>query len=1745
MKKTAKIIAILASLCLLAAIFVVVGVAAETPVEGTWVVGDKGYDDLDDALRAAGGTKTEKGSKTVKLNKDVTVEEIINTASNADYKDKGYYVLQYSGRIDLNGHTITSSYNNNNPVFYPWYAGMSFEIVGEGKFVGVNSVITTTKNSKFLIEGRGSGIEIIFNKNHSSSTYVFNVQTSDKVTVKGDIIITPYKDAAGYVFRIGDKTSTADVSFDTANTLTFDGARVTVNPPVSSTAAVSSSASIRLILAYDNSATVVKNHSYIDLKHGNFFAVDSSATTATRTEEFSYATFKLLSYSPNANTDYAPKIWVDIDDSVVHAYESNVKRIQNSGSSGALFTLAGSKTLVTVDNSELGGACRSMSATYGFKAYTDSSKSDEITKAEADAGAFNGKEPDPAWVFTANVPASKFIFNNVDYIGDTGALYGSPWMFCSGANIKWTGGYIENRGPAYKTVTTINVPTADDTVAEGEVDKVDTAAEVVDLESWKALCVNKGLDANTDYYYTKTAKNDGTTDFLIYIITSSTAYTTLAGDTVAYSEFTKQNDGSYAPTKKGEIADEWFGVLFENIYSAAVPAKSGYNAWPRIMGRTVSGTEYASFTVYKDNTHVVYPVAYLNGYHAPAYFNTYNPTTNESVSDAGFEKVPREFGTFTSVLSVNGSNGYLKFVTGNNKSTQASYLGVKTHKEYISPGTYEIGGGITLNKAGNTATKYKYIVQQFDLATESGTYAYGRFQFVVRSVKRASYSTTAATGAIQATVNPIEIKNDGTVLFDTSRAWAIHKNSGKTAKLSTEPLDWSRITVIYEIPGTYQKSTPATTYYAYVGDVHDLTLGEDGKYTDSKGVVYENVDNGSYYHPVTSDAIAKSEAGKEHLPAFISDTEGNIYTYTGSYTYTHTPAEGEAKTIKINANLTSETEYFVTYMMDTKGEIYTYTVNEGTGVYLDSDGEEADGALVSAKVVRANSTSTVYVRSFYRRAITRDTGILDVYAHFYIDGEWYITYTDFFSAIDVDALDSVLLDQLRYNFLNNAYHVEGSDILVDNAMVKYYTASDDYSAVEATVKNLDKPLSSDKAFTSIPDNNYFYRDVVGTVDGVVYKSEETLIGAIEEGSLVESNIDFSGVITPDKSFTVRFSEGKSAKGFISDEYAVFTSGNVVNVSPAYADEIYDVTLSSDALGIDAAIDKAAYGTLANIPEEYTDEGFADVLDGETVRDIDFWTTDESLATENLTITGDIALYAKLDEYALSEAAIVEWYDNGGELLLREYYRAGESTVATEKKAVKEALSRVELGNGWYDLALDSWDKSVETTILATAGETYEFNPEMKPIVPEKGVSDIKINLTVSLDFDLNVYIPAFNVPENVTRYVLATDSLASSILRYDYKIFKVYKDSSGNNVYNYGDKYYSAGYVPYTGDTSALTDAKTSTGLKDQNGDYVPADLTVGGKPYVKFVNNYGVADSSISTYYLVYVVDGETLVQEIKYGVPYYASAVMDESFNDEAAKKLVMNMVNYSLSIVDNSATADKTGDGVRIYRGLLEKYKDEYVSLHETSYFTTNVDVLNTINTVNTFNSREDSKINTYISSASMYFSDERPTFIFKYSAEALALGIKQPKSNDFIGWGGTDVYCYFGFGGESTRPAKQVAFDGGIANGTKLPYNSSVWGDNTKTDGSIEYYSFADSYRNAENASAGMQSVKNLLNVMTINVVDGTTTVAAGRYSFANYVNFVVTSYDAMEEGAEKDEYRKYVDISLALWAYAEATADYVG
>jgi len=1677
MKKSAKIIALLASLCILAAIFVIVGSADSAPIEGTWVVGDTGYEDIADALNAAGG------KKTVKLNKDITITDSIK--------------ITKSGRVDLNGHTITETRTDKGAaVFTIWYKELSFDLVGEGSFNNVNAVVYATENSTLYIEGRGSGISINLNPAHSKEYNVFLTKTAKLVTVKGDIIINPVNDAQTSVFLVGDDTS-SNVTRETAKRLVFDGARITVNFPSNLEYQIKQGTAIYLVTGRENSSLVIKNNSYIDMKHGNFYQV-ADITAAQTIEEYDYKTATAVTYTPGT-ADMSPLIFVDIDDSVVHAYDGGFNKYYNYSGAGKLFGLSASRALVEIDNSELGGAIRSIGATYGYTAYTDSNKTATVPNLPTDAATNTN------YYFTAIIPASRFVFNNVDYEGDPNSTYGSPWLLCSASNMQWNGGVINNKLARYSN-----------TGKKIDMTNIKTLADL------KAACKAAGLDESKDYYFeseTGTAVNVKTK-------TPNNFYDQLTGDCLAYSEFTKNQDGTYSLAKEGDTVDHWIGVRFKNVlFPTNANFSVSYNGtakyWTRPNYYSLVGAKYTNVNRFDEKTGeiVKYGAAFLEKSPYSSFsMNVFNPTsTSDKSFDNAFEMTDRNVISMTREPGTDG-NGYFKYSYNGSGASASPYVGIKSGGAGSGNGSFTPDGGVKTGTLGATFLKNRYIVQEIDLATECGIYSPGSFQFVVRSAQSANYSTTASIALCNASVIPMTIAKDGTVTFDSDDGEVL-SYSGKTFKLPTEAFDWTRVTIIYEMPGTVYSGADKTIYWAYQGAYEDLTAN-GGSFTGKDGYTYNFINTGVYVNS-NGASIAATAAGKEHLPAVITDTDGVVYTYTGSYNYKD---ESGDKTITVKADLSSETAYYVTYMADPKtGKLYTCNVkDDGSSEYLDSEGNAYTGskALESAKIVRADAPATVYSISHYRRAITRATAAPVVYAHLYIDGEWYISYQNIFAVykMDADAVKTVYYDQLRFN----GSVVSGTDILFDNSTVRYYDADDDSSAIAAAIANKTKPLTRGD-FLIAPQNNYDYLDAVGSVDGVEYNTVERLLGAIEEGSLVKTYVDIDKTLYPDVSFTLVVGEGKSYAGVASEEFSAFESGNVVNVSPAYADEIFDISIYAERFGINATIGKAAYGTVVSLPEEYLPENVKDYYDSasETVYDLAGWTLDPTLENETL-VVGASGVVKAIERSGAP--AFVEWLDENGELVEKEYYYPSASTVASPSAAVVEAI-RNELDNGWYDYGLAGWDKDLDESFITTAGETYSFKASLKPILPKGGVEGIKINLAVYTDFELNLFIPA-DLPTEISDFILS--------------------------------------------DLPTLSSSLSTRG-----------DVTIGGVNYKKFYVQYGVADLDIDTYYLAYKVNGTEIVQTIEYGVPYYASAIMQMSDAEVGvkAKNLVMQMVNYASKLVSYHGIGAGS-EGAEIYAALLStfgtesdyKYLDIYESINASTFTNKDGNVYKTQIEPLTYKT----KLAGYIKSASFYFSTETPAFLLEYGPKAVSNveGIKAPNNNGFYGYSSNGVFVYFGYAGEAVNPAKHIAYEGGIENGVSI----NAWGKNNTvrtysdadgnkytynltdskyyavSDGSeytgdvkaltsdVSYYVLCESYRYVETVPDGYHFVYNLLKPVVINVCVGNSdengkhvdvsTPASGTYSLAAYIETLIEKNDT-----------EYLDLAYSLYAYAMAASEY--
>ncbi len=457
-----------------------------------------------------------------------------------------------------------------------------------------------------------------------------------------------------------------------------------------------------------------------------------------------------------------------------------------------------------------------------------------------------------------------------------------------------------------------------------------------------------------------------------------------------------------------------------------------------------------------------------------------------------------------------------------------------------------------------------------------------------------------------------------------------------------------------------------------------------------------------------------------------------------------------------------------------------------------------------------------------------------------------------------------------------------------------------------------------------------------------------------------------------------------------------------------------------------------------------------------------------------------------------------------------------SDVAPEAIVLKQANElRNELNNGWYDYGFSGWkvtdaeDNELTSTDTLAENATYTFTAVCdKPIAPEKGVSGIKINLSLRLNFDLNFYVPVPNEELNVSNVMISNGST---------------KLNAGTN---------DAGTVVYG------------------------TEVTIYGDLYTKHRDIYGVAELTSETYTLSYTVGTTVITQDIVYGVSDYVGQYMSTSKDDgnTVPRTLVMQMVNYAVKVVkheDSGVTVtDEINEVITKYEALLTKYP-ELLTTTEKSYFTTDASVLAKIESSkkSVFGTDADGNVNTtapdnkvayYLESPALYFSTGTPKFIFKYTDAALAQGIKNPNGNEMTDYGAKPgIFAYTGYNSKATQ-GKHLAYAGGIGSGTKQSNSDAVWGDNTKTDGSVTYYvtMLDDTFRG--NSFAVYELLRNIQIDVNLTCYDSdasqykTTGKASGKYCLEWYINGII------EGGAVDAD----VELAIALYDYAKVAYEYV-
>jgi len=727
-----------------------------------------------------------------------------------------------------------------------------------------------------------------------------------------------------------------------------------------------------------------------------------------------------------------------------------------------------------------------------------------------------------------------------------------------------------------------------------------------------------------------------------------------------------------------------------------------------------------------------------------------------------------------------------------------------------------------------------------------------------------------------------------------------------------------------------------------------------------------------------------------------------------------------------------------------------------------------------------------------------------------------------------------------------------ASVSLDNFASSAYPRTADSAVLDHITKLIatKSSLKGEEGFLIMPDNNELDKFVV---DGNYYDTEDEAISAIKPGSSVELYDNVESPVKVDSPISI-ITNGNSCAGYISDSYVAQVYGSNIEFRLADSSEIYDVEFVSDDFDINKS-GKASVGSIIESPVDLTN--YPDPVND---RYIVGWTLISSGNVVTVTPAYDPDKDMKITAYPLTVAAAkVIWLDaEGAQYGDPAYYKPGEGVFAALPDGI--STENLILNNGWFDYKV-SYETALATE-LSSEGE-YRLSPDLTAVAAKSDIANIKINVSVYTNFKLNIYIPTYSMPEEVSGLVFSTNS-------------------SGSN---------------------ALAAIET----------------TIEAKAYNKYSDPFGVAETDSKTYYIFYNVGGEILSKTITYGIPTYASAVMNDEAQPEKAKRLVMNMVNYACELVsyaDLMGEDIEAGAGMAIYEGLLERYPSyvstiadsEFLGSHTDSWdgSTKTVTVAEESGSIyaqkiayltyddDNPNLDNNKKFKTWFDGISMLFSTDRPVFIIKYSDAAekytytheytdpngnpgtlTTSGIKRPSRQDgYYGWWGNNVtvdgvssfyggLCiYVGYsgtvGGVTTKagPGRVHAYKGDIYTGTEIAFNSPDW-DSAANSEANSYYVFTNDF--AGYCDYNVYYMTENLSIKTINNTGHQNTGTSAykhatgvneginvSYNLAAYINMLLVKAEGLEAGSDAyNEYRAAADVAKALYSYSLASREYLG
>ncbi len=366
----------------------------------------------------------------------------------------------------------------------------------------------------------------------------------------------------------------------------------------------------------------------------------------------------------------------------------------------------------------------------------------------------------------------------------------------------------------------------------------------------------------------------------------------------------------------------------------------------------------------------------------------------------------------------------------------------------------------------------------------------------------------------------------------------------------------------------------------------------------------------------------------------------------------------------------------------------------------------------------------------------------------------------------------------------------------------------------------------------------------------------------------------------------------------------------------------------------------------------------------------------------------------------------------------------------------------------------------------TDAPTFPSLPQIQDETMLPYIENIKINISSYGYFVLNFYIP--NNAETSDGYSITTLGL----------------------------------YTSENGSKDSLLDSR--------------GEVLIDGKSYTHYCIKLGAADTEIRSFYLFSQNERDNVAvkNELRYGLPYYAFAIMKDETQSTEAKSLVINMVNYASTLItylgiNNDSYTDNDID-TSIYSYLLSNYSSFLVSIDDDE-FRQGGSIYE--EEVKTLSYKENA--GNYISAFSFYFGTYEPSFVLKYSSSAKTAGISVPKNSDGVLFDTpAGVFVKISYGDENATYANHLSY---TKEGAKIDFNSPLW---TSSENMILAFARSNSH--------GEHPLYKISDTISVYVSDGT----SFTYSLAAYISTMI------------DEEPDAAQLGKSLYIYSKTIKDFM-